>query len=175
MDKLLKAPTGIIFIYLLASFVLYTINLTNDVFINSLLKVLGIVLYGIYPLSIGYVLTDYLPQKLEIKTTFFIFNWLYWIGVMALVMILFEGNQVTFNGLLAIPVFYLFFAMIYVFLFAMKVLKTVQSRRKVSFGESFGAMALFFIWPIGLWMIHPEVKKIMDTQVPTVDLIKASE
>ncbi|SHO62166.1 hypothetical protein [Algoriphagus zhangzhouensis] len=175
MEKLLKAPTAAIFIYLFSSFILYTFNLTDDIFINSLLKVLGIVMYGVYPLSIGYVLTDYLPKKLEIKTGFFVFNWFYWIAMMSMVMILFDGKEVTFNGLLAIPVFYLFFAAVYVFLFAMRVLKTVQSRRKVTFGESIGMAGLIFIWPIGLWMVHPDVKRIMDTQVSNSDLANVSE
>lgn len=170
MIQLLKAPIWVIILLMLLSNVLMVMSFGEDLFISSILNSCGIIIYGIYPLAIGLILPDYLPKKVEISTTFFTINWVIWIGTFCFVNILFAGNGIQLEGLAALPIFYVFFAAIYVFLFPLKVLKSVQKRSEVSFGESIGMAFLLFFWPIGIWMIHPEVKKIMDTQVPTEEI-----
>jgi hypothetical protein len=170
MDNLLKAPTWAIFIYLIASYSILSFNFTSDPFTNALIKSVGFVLYGIYPLSLGVVLSEYLPKKVTVNTTFFLVNWVVWIGSMIVLLILFDGQEMSFSGWLSLPFFYFMFAFIHVFLFPLRVLKSVQKRGEVSYGESVGMAFLLFFWPIGIWMIHPEVKQIVDTQVPTSDL-----
>lgn len=171
MEKLLKAPTWAIFIYLTASYLLFSINLTSDPFTNSLIKAVGFILFGLYPLSLGVVLTEYLPRKITVSTTLFLINWVIWIGCMILLLILFDGQEISgTGGWLVLVTFYLMFAVIHIHVFPLRVLKMVQKRGKVSYGESIGMGFLLLFWPIGLWMIHPEVKRIVDTQIPTADL-----
>lgn len=176
MEKLLKAPTWAIFIYLTASYLLFYFNLSPDPFTNSLIKALGFILSGIYPLSLGIVLTEYLPRKITISTTLFVINWLVWVGCMILLLILFDGQDISgTGGWIMLISLYLMFAIIHVHLFPLRVLKMVKKRGEVSYGESIGMGFLLLIWPIGLWMIHPEVKMIVDTQVPTADLQDSSK
>ncbi|MBN7809851.1 hypothetical protein J0A68_02725 [Algoriphagus sp. H41] len=170
MEKLLRLPAWAIFIYLLTSLLLVEINLTDDAFINSLVKVFGLLLFGLYPLSLGYILPDYLPKKISIGTTFFLVNWIVWIGVMIIMFILFGGMTVNLTGLYALPGFYLFFAVFHVFAFPIKVLKSIQTRQERSLSESMGKGLLLLFWPIGVWIIQPEIKRIFDTQVPTAEL-----
>jgi peptidoglycan/LPS O-acetylase OafA/YrhL len=176
MEKLLKAPTWAIFIYLTASYLLFSIDLSSDPFTGSLIKALGFILSGIYPLSLGIVLTEYLPRKLPISTTLFVINWLIWIGCMILFLILFDGQDISgTGGWLLLVSLYLMFAIIHVHLFPLRILKMVKKRGDVSYGESIGMGFLLIFWPIGLWMIHPEVKNIVDTQVPTAELPDSSK
>lgn len=170
MEKILKAPVWAIILLLLLSNVLMVIRLDGDLFITPILNSFGIILYGIYPLAIGLILPDYLPKKVKINITFFTINWFIWIGTFCVVYILFPENGIHLDGLAALPIFYVFFAAIYSFLFPLKVLKSVQKRSEATLGESIGMGILLFFWPIGIWMIHPEVKKIMDTQVPTDEI-----
>jgi hypothetical protein len=176
MEKLLKAPTWAIFIYLTASYLLFSLNLSPDPFTNALIKALGFILFGIYPLSLGIVLTEYLPRKITISTTLFLINWLFWIGFMILLLILFDGQDISgIGGWVVLIALYLMFAIIHVHLFPLRVLKMIKKRGEVSYGEAIGMGFLLVMWPIGLWMIHPEVKQIIDTHVPTSDLPDHSE
>ena len=171
MEQLLKAPLWLIVLLLIGANILMVLDINGDLFISSIINSLGYVLFGIYPLAIGMILPNYLPKKVEISSTFFAINWFIWIGTICFVNILFAGEGLNLEGLAALPILYVFFAAIYVFLFPLKVLKSVQKRKEATLGESIGMGMLLFFWQIGIWMIHPEVKKIMDTQVPTEEIL----
>lgn len=170
MDQLLKAPVWAVILLFLLSNILIVIRVDGDLFLSSIANAFGYILYGVYPLAIGMILPDYLPKKVKISTTFFVINWFIWIGFLCVVSILFVEDGFHLEGLAALLLFYVSFAAMYVFLFPLKVIKSVQRRGHVSFGESIGMSLLLFFWPIGIWMIHPEVKKIMETQIPTENL-----
>lgn len=121
------------------------------------------VMFGFYPLCIGYFLSDYLPKKISMNVTFFLFNWTYWVGFFCAILILFDGNEASFSGFLAIPFFYFFFSAIYVYLFSIKVLKSVLSHSEVSLIDSLGSALLLVFWPLGVWIIHPKIKKILES------------
>lgn len=75
-----------------------------------------------------------------------------------------DGSGMTFTGFAAIPMFYVLYAVIYVFLFPARVLKSVEIRNKASFSEYIGYVLMMVFWPIGIWFLQPRINKIVEAE-----------
>jgi len=161
MEKLLTAKHWQIFILLIIGLIAGNFRVANEPTINAILSVSGILIYAIYPLSIGHFLQDYLPDKVELNHNLFLINVFVWITVYSIIMILSDGQGMTFNGLIALPFFYVFYAFLHSIAFPAKTLKSIELRRKASFGEYLGDFFLIVFLPVGIWFLQPRVNRII--------------
>ena len=118
-----------------------------------------------------------IPQEIEMKTTLFkvfFFFPLFYIVIMSIAvpfgissMINAEMQQpdmaLIFSMMAGILPLHLFsiFCYFYTIYFAAKTLKTVELRRRVTFGDFAGDFALLWLSPIGIWIIQPKVNEIL--------------
>ena len=118
-----------------------------------------------------------IPQEIEIKTTMFkvcFFFPLFYVVIMSIAvpfgissMINAEMQQpdmaLIFSMMAGILPLHLFsiFCYFYTIYFAAKTLKTVELRRRVTFGDFAGDFALLWLSPIGIWIIQPKVNEIL--------------
>lgn len=135
---------------------------------TSFLNLAGVLIYFIYPFIIGYFLQDFLPNKVELNSTFFLINTFVWIGVYLATIILSDGKGMSFNGLAALPFFYVFFAFLYYQAFPAKVLKSVETKTEASFGDYFGDFMLILFLPIGIWFLQPRINRAVEKEKVTV-------
>ncbi|WP_194778309.1 hypothetical protein [Pararhodonellum marinum] len=161
MEKLLTAKHWQIFILLIFGLFVGGSRVENEPTINAILTTAGNLIYGIYPLAIGHFLQDYLPKKIELNYNFFLINFFIWITVSSAIMILSDGEGMTFNGLLAIPFFYVFYAFLYSIAFPAKTLKSIELGKKASFAEYFADFFLIFFLPIGIWFLQPRINRVI--------------
>ena len=169
MEKLLSAKHWQIFILLLVGLIIGSLKIENDATLTSILTIVGIIIYAIYPLALGHFLQEYLPKKVELNHNLFLINVFLWITVYSIVTIISDGEGMTFDGLLALPIFYVFFAIIHSFTFPARTLKTVEIGRKAGFGEYVGEFFLILFLPLGIWFLQPRINKIINENHPISD------
>ena len=161
MEKLLSAKHWQIFILVLVGLFLGNLKIDNDAALTSILRILGILIYAIYPLTVGHFMQEYVPKKVDLNHSFFLINMFLWITVYSIVTAISDGQGMTFHGLVALPIFYVFYAILHSFAFPAKTLKTVELGRKVSFGEYVGDFFMFLFLPLGIWFLQPRINKII--------------
>ena len=130
MKIILKAKHWQIFILLIFSIIIENFTIENDNLTTLILKVIGIILYFIYPFLIGHLLQNYLPKTIGFNHIFFLINSFIWFTTYLIIMILSDGNGMTFNGFEAIPMLYVAFAFLYYLAFPAKILKSIESDLK---------------------------------------------
>jgi hypothetical protein len=64
------------------------------------------------------------------------------------------------TGLPALGGFYVLFAGLHVMLFPVRVLKTLELRRNVRWGECIGDFFLSVFLPLGIWFLQPRINKV---------------
>jgi hypothetical protein len=79
-------------------------------------------------------------------------------------MIISGGQGMEFNGVAALPGFYVFYALLYYISFPARTLKSIENGKKADFGEYFGDFFLIVFLPIGIWFLQPRINKV--TQGP---------
>jgi hypothetical protein len=80
-----------------------------------------------------------------------------------------ENNYKEYGWWLVIIIpahLYLMYCLVFTFWFIAKSLATIENNREVSFGDYVGNFFLLFFYPIGIWFVHPKVRKLftLDTE-----------
>ncbi|SDC79991.1 hypothetical protein SAMN05216323_105213 [Williamwhitmania taraxaci] len=101
---------------------------------------------------------------MDANYNFFLINIFIWFLAIVAIVILSDGKGMTFNGLAAIPVFYVVYAFFYSLAFPAKMLKSIEKDSDVTFGEYFGDFLMIVILPIGIWFLQPRVNKVVGIQ-----------
>ena len=166
MEKLLSAKHWQIFFLLIVGLIIGSLKIENDTTLTSILTIVGIIIYAIYPMAVGHLLQEYIPKKVELNHNLFLINVFLWITVYSIVIIISDGEGMTFDGLMAFPIFYVFFAIIHSFAFPARTLKTIELGRKAGFGEYVGDFFLILFLPLGIWFLQPRVNKIIIKNQP---------
>lgn len=161
MEWIVKASAWKIFILLIVGAVLMSFTYENDTDITLMLNNLGLVLYIVYPFSIAYYLFDYIPKRLQFSYTLFLINSVLLLGTLIVTSILSNGEGMSFNGIMAIPFFYLFYAFIHYFAYPVKIIKTIELEKKATISDYIGDFFLLLFTPIGVWFIQPRVRFIV--------------
>ena len=161
MEKLLSAKHWQIFILIAIGLIIGSLDIGNEPTLTAVLTIIGVLSYALYPLIIGHSLQEYLPKKVELNYNLFIINVFLWITVYSIVIIISDGQGMTFTGLLALPMFYVFYAILHSFAFPAKTLKSVELGKEASFGEYVGDFFLILFLPIGIWFLQPRINKII--------------
>ncbi|MBX0333354.1 hypothetical protein K3G39_08885 [Pontibacter sp. HSC-14F20] len=152
----------IIFFSLLSDIIPESFPILHAIF--SLMTMLALLLW---PLSLGYEMHQLLPPKTKLSATLFILNGFFIIATLSVSAVLGEEISYSESGFKAIPVLYGIFALLHLFAFPAKVLKSLELNRKAHFSDYAGDFFLFLFWPIGVWVIQPRANKIkekMDVQ-----------
>jgi hypothetical protein len=113
---------------------------------------------------VGHELQNYLPKKIELNYTFFMING--FILILGLVggAIIAGGEEIHFNGIAAIPFFYLFFALFYYFSFPGRTMRTIENGKETGLSESIGDFFLTFFLPLGIWFLQPRINRIIEAE-----------
>ncbi|KAA3436366.1 hypothetical protein [Rufibacter hautae] len=162
MEILLRAKNWQIFILLFIGMALSNTVIENDPTITLILNLAGVLAYFIYPFILGYSLQDFLPKKVELNNTFFLINSFVWIGGYLATSIISDRQGMTFNGLAALPFFYIMFAFLYSQAFPAKTLKSIEMKTEASLGDYFGDFMLILFLPIGIWFLQPRINRVIE-------------
>lgn len=85
-----------------------------------------------------------------------------WLTAYAAVMIISDGEGMTFNGLAALPGFYVFYAFLYFMMFPARALKSIEKGKKADISEYIGDFFLIIFLPIGIWFLQPRMNKVAE-------------
>jgi len=80
------------------------------------------------------------------------------------VSIISDGEGMTFNGLAALPGFYVMYALLHCHMFPARTLKSIERGEKVAIVECFGVFFLIIFLPIGIWFLQPRISKVIKDQ-----------
>lgn len=164
MNKILSAKHWQIFVFLMIGLFIGNLKIENEPTLTVILTIIGILAYSIYPLLVGHFLQDYLPRRMELNHNLFLINVFIWISVYSVIMVLSDGKGMTFNGIIALPFLYVFYALLYSLAFPAKTLKSIELNKKASFGEYFVDFILIIFLPIGIWVLQPRINKIVKSE-----------
>lgn len=140
------------------------------------------VMYGWY-WSVGVGLQNKVPSGVTLKVNrfkiFFFFPLFYLLVIGLIFFWIFTNIDNLFSSgpnpediyswigwvALIIP-FHLFtvFCTFYIFFFCAKTIKTAQLQREVTFGDFVGEFFLIWFFPIGVWILQPEINKLVNEQ-----------
>ena len=65
-----------------------------------------------------------------------------------------------FDGIAALPGFYVFYALLYCMSFPARILKSIEKGKRADFGEYIGDFFLVVFLPIGIWFLQPRINKV---------------
>ncbi len=165
MKKLLTLPTWQVFLLLIIPAFFPSTTLVG--FILTAIWA-GFIAYCVY--FIGNSLYQKLPVGHDLKINRFHFNLLFPIVYIITVFIVFDGgyniNQDNYKDYgwtvaIIIPLHLLaMYGMFYTIWFIAKCIATIENNRVVGFDNYAGNFFLLWIFPIGIWWVHPKVRKI---------------
>ncbi len=161
MKILLKAKSGIVFTYMIVATVMFRFQIENELDITLVLNIIGLLIYMIYPLTVGLFLLDYLPQKIELNYHLFILNSFVWFITYIVIIFISDNEGMRFSGFSALPFFYVFYAYLDFLAFPVRVLKSIELGRKAKTGDYLGDFFLMLFFPVGIWILQPRIRKIV--------------
>lgn len=165
MKKILTLPTWQVFLLLIIPAFFPTTTL-----FGLILTVVwaGLIAFCVY--FLGNSLYERLPIGHDLKIIRFRFNLLFALVYLIIVLIVFEGgyeiNQDNYNDYgwltLAVIPLHLFamYCMFYTIWFIAKCIATIENNKVVGFDNYAGYFFLLWFFPIGIWWVHPKVRRI---------------
>src|SRR5882724_8232672 len=148
-----------VFLILLTATFINSFKVEENQVFTSILSLIGGLIYFSWWLAVGRGLFQRLPTGINLNYNFFIVNAFVWLIAYATVMLLSDGQGMTFSGLEAIPGFYVFFAFLHFLMFPVRVLKSIENKKKASIRECIGDFLLLVFFPIGTWFLQPRINK----------------
>jgi hypothetical protein len=164
MKFFLTAKHWQIFLILLMGLILNNFTVENQPLLTIILSVIGHLIIFCWPLILGIELYQYLPGRIEMSRTYFVINALIFLLTYTAIIIISEGEGMSFNGLEALPFMYVFFAFLHYMTFPARVLKSIKTGKRASFADYIGYVALIIFWPIGIWLLQPRINRYAPSQ-----------
>jgi peptidoglycan/LPS O-acetylase OafA/YrhL len=164
MRFLLTAKHWQVFIVLAMGLFLNNFVVEDNPTLTTIIEVIGYLTYFLWPMLVGHGLQDYFPKKLVLSETFFLINGFISVTAILAMMIISDGQGMSFSGVEALPMFYVFYAFLYYLFFPGRSLRTIENKRTADFGECIGDFFLVAFLPIGIWFLQPRINKIVDEQ-----------
>ena len=164
MERLLKIQPWLIFILLTVGLFMSNFTIENDILTTLILRIIGYSIYFIYPFTVGCILTDYLPVRVKLNYNFYLVNSFIWFLTYTIIIVLSDGQGMTFSGFSAIPILYVFYAFIYFLTFPAKTLKSIEMNKEASLGDYIGDFFLILFLPIGIWFLQPRIRRIIEKE-----------
>ena len=151
-------------IFLILLFGLFNSNFTyiDKPTITAIVRIIGLLVSFSWILFTGHGLYNYLPNKVKLSYHLFIINWFVVVAGFATVEILSDGEGMVFNGIAAIPTFYIGYAFLHILTFPGRIIKSIELGRKASFDEYISNFFLLIFWPFGIWNLQPRINRIVN-------------
>ncbi|NBW38952.1 MAG: hypothetical protein EBR30_28835 [Cytophagia bacterium] len=162
MKALLRSKHWQIFLILIVVLILGDIKIEGNPILTITLNAVGTLIYFLWPILVGHELQNYLPRKIELNYTFFMINGFLIVLAITAGAIIYEGEAWHFEGIAALPIFYILFAVFYVFSFPGRTLLSIENKKEAALSESIGEFFLTFFLPIGIWFLQPRLNRIVD-------------
>lgn len=128
-------------------------------------KILGTILYALWPLLVANELQQLLPKKIQLNFNLFLVNAFVWLAFLFGSIIIIDGPGITFTGLSAVPVLYVIFAYLYFLAFPAKILNSIEKQRTASLAEYIGDFFLVLFLPLGIWFLQPRINKVLEKHI----------
>lgn len=165
MRKILTLPTWQVFLLL----IIPAIFPLNDFGYVLTITWVGFLAYGTY--FLGCSLYDKLPAGHDLKINRFNFHLLFPLLYLAVVVVAFKGGyeinhdnykDYGWTAGIIIPLhLFVMYCMFYVIWFIAKAIATIENNKVVAFDTYAGNFFLLWFFPIGIWFVHPKVRKIL--------------
>ncbi|SFH51514.1 hypothetical protein [Pedobacter insulae] len=144
--------------------IMYNFTIEGDQFSTMIIRIIGAVIYSLWPILTGNELNQILPKRVTVNFNFFLINILISLGTFVSILVLSNGEGMTFSGIYAIPMLYVFFAILYCLAFPAKLLNCIETGKEASMGQYLGDFFLVFFLPIGIWFLQPRINKVVENQ-----------
>lgn len=162
MNFILKAKHWQVFLILLLGLFLNNTLAEGNQTLTMVFAITGLLIILIWPLLIGHALYDFLPKRVDLNYNLFLINGFISLLVISVITIFSVGQRMTFTGLAALPMFYVFYAFLHLYGFPAKELKSIEKGDEASIGEYIGYFFLIVFLPIGIWILQPKINKIVN-------------
>lgn len=164
MKSILRLKHWQIFLVLVISGIMYNFTIEGDQLSTMIIRIVGAIIYSLWPILTGNELNQFLPKKVTVNFNFFLINILISLCTFISILVLSNGEGMTFTGIYAIPMFYVFFAILYCLAFPAKLLNCIETGKEVSMGQYLGDFFLVFFLPIGIWFLQPRINKVVENE-----------
>ncbi|MBB2147238.1 hypothetical protein GM921_17185 [Pedobacter sp. LMG 31464] len=161
MKSILTLKHWQIFLILVVGSLMYNFTIEGDQLTTMIIRIIGAIIYSLWPILTGNELYQLLPKRVTVNFNFFLFNIFISLLVFVSILILSYGEGMTFSGIYAIPMFYVFFAILYCLAFPAKLLNCIETGKEVSMGQYLGDFFLVLFLPIGIWFLQPRINKVV--------------
>ena len=164
MKSILKLKHWQVFIILIVGLLLNNFTIEDNQTLTTIFSITGAIIYFMWPLLVGHGLYQILLDRINLNYNFFIINSFVWLTAWIIIMIMSDGQGMIFNGVAALPGFYVFYALLYYLAFPARTLKSIEKGKKADFGEYIGDFFLIVFLPIGIWFLQPRINRVIRGQ-----------
>lgn len=138
MNFVLRLRHWQVFTIIIFGLVINNFTVVENPTLTITLRVIGILLYFSWGLLVGRGLYQLVPEKFDLNYNLFLINSFVWLTAYIVVMIVSDGEGMTFNGVAALPGFYVFYAFLHYLMFPARTLKSIEKKKKADVGECIG-------------------------------------
>ena len=160
MNFILRLKHWQIFLILIVGLLIHNLTIEDNPTLSTILQVSGGMVYFLWILLVGHSLYQLLPNKINLNYNLYIINTFVWLAAYIIVMVISDGQGMTFTGVEALPGFYAFFAFLHFLIFPARILKSIEQDKKADIGECIGDFFLIVFLPIGVWFLQPRINKV---------------
>jgi hypothetical protein len=164
MNFILRLKHWQVFLALIVGLFVSSFNIEDNPTLTTILLLAGMTIYFSWMLFVGHGLYQLVPDKIELNYNLFIINSFVWLTAYIAIMIISDGEGMSFTGLSALPGFYVFYAFLHFIMFPVRTLKSIEKGRKADIGECIGDFFLVVFLPIGIWFLQPRINKVTEGQ-----------
>jgi hypothetical protein len=164
MNFILRLKHWQVFIVIVIELLISNLKIEGNQTLTTILLLTGITIYFSWIIFVGHGLYQLLPDKIEMNYNLFMLNSFVWLTAYVVVMVLSNGEGLTFTGLAALPGFYVFYAFLHFMMFPVRTLKSIEKGSKADIGECIGEFFLVVFLPIGIWFLQPRINKVAERQ-----------
>ena len=164
MKSFLSLKHWHIFIILLVGSGLYNFTIQGNTQLSMCFTIAGSIIYSLWPMLVGNELNQLLPKRITLNFNFFLINTFIWLVVFIGILVLSNGEGMSFTGLSALPMFYVFFAYYYFLAYPAKVLNSIEKGKEANLGQYIGDFFLILFLPIGIWFLQPRINRILENK-----------
>ncbi|MXV14323.1 hypothetical protein [Hufsiella ginkgonis] len=164
MKFILKLKHWQAFIFIMIGVILSNFTVENNSSVTTVIRIVGIVLYFLWPFLVGNGLYHYLPERIELNYNLFVINSGLWLTIYLAAMIISDGQGITFTGVYVLLMFYVIYAVLNYLAFPAQLLKSLEVGKKARLSDYIGDFFLVAFLPIGIWFLQSRVNKIVDNQ-----------
>jgi len=160
MNFILRLKHWQVFLILILGLFINNFTIEDNQTLTTILRLTGAVIYFSWGLLVGHGLYQIASDKLNLNYNLFLINSFVWLTAYMIVIIISDGQGMTFTGVEALPGFYVFFAFLHFLMFPARTLKSIEKDKKADIGECIGDFFLIVFLPIGIWFLQPRINKV---------------